>query len=103
LCFAGGVIVGLSSWLLDESQQEPEAALSMIQPPDLSIWLQDAVRPGSGSQCPLLEDLMEVAERHDWDTCEERGDTQLRVLTLLILLTLLKHTGLLAPILNKQM
>lgn len=93
---------GLTSWVLDETQ-EPEALLLFLQPPEVSLWLRNTLRPGSDIPCPLLDDLLEVGERQDWDTCEELGDPQLASLTLLILLTLLKQTGLLTQYINKNM
>jgi hypothetical protein len=51
----------------------------------------------------LLKSLMDSSERYDWDTWEEKGDLQLRLLTLLVLVAVLKHTGLLNPLLSGQL
>lgn len=51
----------------------------------------------------MLKSLMESSERYDWDTWEEKGDLQLRLLTLLVLVAVLKHTGLLSSLLSGQL
>jgi len=88
---------------LDENQEEPAALLSLLQPPEFVCWLKSIVSSSSGGMCCLLKNLMEAAERYDWDTWEEKGDPQLRLLTLLVLVAVLKHTALLIPFTNGQL
>ncbi|CAB3370488.1 Hypothetical predicted protein [Cloeon dipterum] len=94
------VVNGLKNWLLDETQEEPAALLSLLQPPELVSWLKSLQSASSGGVCPLLVNLMDAAERYDWDTWEEKGNLKLRILALLVLVAVLKHTGLLTQITN---
>jgi hypothetical protein len=96
------VVNGLKTWILDETQEEPAALLSLLQPPELVSWIKSVMSSSNGG-CFLLKSLMDSSERYDWDTWEEKGDLQLRLLTLLVLVAVLKHTGLLSPLLSGQL
>lgn len=103
MLFLDIVVNGLKTWILDETQEEPAALLSLLQPPELISWIKSVVSSSNGGACFLLKSLMDLSERYDWDTWEEKGDLQLRLLTLLVLVAVLKHTGLLSPFLSGQL
>ncbi|KAG8223094.1 hypothetical protein J437_LFUL002042, partial [Ladona fulva] len=56
----------------------------------------------SNSQCLIYETMMEMAQSEDWDTCEVGDELLLEKITRLVLITLLKHTGLLQGVMSKQ-
>ncbi|XP_071450243.1 probable E3 ubiquitin-protein ligase HERC1 [Hetaerina americana] len=56
----------------------------------------------SNSQHLVYETMMETAQAEDWDTCEVMDEPLLEKISRLILVTLLKHTGLLEPVMAKQ-
>ncbi|XP_046401290.1 probable E3 ubiquitin-protein ligase HERC1 isoform X2 [Ischnura elegans] len=56
----------------------------------------------SNSQYLVYETMMETAQAEDWDTCEVVDEPLLEKISRLMLVTLLKHTGLLEAVMAKQ-
>ncbi|XP_068081364.1 probable E3 ubiquitin-protein ligase HERC1 [Anabrus simplex] len=69
--------------------------------PDALRCIEKAL-PKEAEGLLLYEDLMEHAQTNDWDTCEVEDEPFLESVTRVMLITLLKHTGLLAAIRDKD-
>ena len=79
---------------IDVDEVKEQLCLALLPPEKQDI--EHTASQSSPTHVCHYKDMIEYAQSQDWDTCEIDDEPYLECITCVVLITLLKHTGLLS-------